>query len=44
MTRVAVLDDYQNEPLPLDHPLRQLDNIVIMPHLVCHPGDLSHLL
>lgn len=38
MTRIAALDDYQGdvlsleEPLPADHPLRGLDNIVLTPH------------
>jgi phosphoglycerate dehydrogenase-like enzyme len=29
----AGLDVYDIEPLPLDHPLRKLDNIVLTPHL-----------
>ena len=29
----AGLDVFDEEPLPLDHPLRQLDNTVITPHL-----------
>jgi D-3-phosphoglycerate dehydrogenase len=29
----AGLDTYSQEPLPLDSPLRQLDNVVITPHL-----------
>jgi phosphoglycerate dehydrogenase-like enzyme len=29
----AALDVYDEEPLPLDHPLRQLPNTVITPHL-----------
>ncbi len=29
----AGIDVYNEEPLPLDHPLRKLDNIVITPHL-----------
>lgn len=29
----AGLDVYTIEPLPVDHPLRQLDNVVITPHL-----------
>jgi phosphoglycerate dehydrogenase-like enzyme len=29
----AAIDVYDVEPLPLDHPFRQLDNIVITPHL-----------
>lgn len=29
----AALDVFDQEPLPLDHPLRQMDNTVITPHL-----------
>jgi phosphoglycerate dehydrogenase-like enzyme len=29
----AALDVYDEEPLPLDHPLRHLPNTVITPHL-----------
>ncbi len=29
----AGLDVYDSEPLPLDHPLRRLDNVVLTPHL-----------
>jgi phosphoglycerate dehydrogenase-like enzyme len=29
----AGLDVYDEEPLPVDHPLRRLDNIVLTPHL-----------
>jgi len=29
----AGLDVYETEPLPLDHPYRKLDNVVITPHL-----------
>ena len=29
----AGLDTYSVEPLPIDHPLRKLDNVVITPHL-----------
>jgi D-3-phosphoglycerate dehydrogenase len=29
----AGLDTYSVEPLPVDHPLRKLDNVVITPHL-----------
>jgi phosphoglycerate dehydrogenase-like enzyme len=29
----AALDVYDQEPLPADHPLRKLDNVVLTPHL-----------
>jgi phosphoglycerate dehydrogenase-like enzyme len=29
----AALDVFDEEPLPLDHPLRRLENTVIMPHM-----------
>ena len=29
----AALDVYDQEPLPADHPLRQLDNVLLTPHL-----------
>ncbi|HYM33449.1 MAG TPA: D-2-hydroxyacid dehydrogenase family protein [Candidatus Cybelea sp.] len=29
----AALDVYDREPLPADHPLRRLDNVVITPHI-----------
>jgi phosphoglycerate dehydrogenase-like enzyme len=29
----AGLDVYDVEPLPMDHPLRKLDNVVLSPHL-----------
>lgn len=29
----AALDVYDREPLPRDHPLRRLDNVVMTPHL-----------
>jgi 26S proteasome regulatory subunit N2 len=28
----AGLDTYDLEPLPVDHPLRKLDNVVLTPH------------
>lgn len=28
----AVLDVYEQEPLPMDSPLRKLDNVILMPH------------
>lgn len=29
----AALDTFSQEPLPVDHPLRKLDNVVLTPHL-----------
>jgi len=29
----AALDTFSQEPLPVDHPLRRLDNVVLTPHL-----------
>lgn len=29
----AALDTFSHEPLPVDHPLRRLDNVVLTPHL-----------
>ena len=29
----AALDVYDSEPLPVDHPLRKLDNVTVSPHL-----------
>jgi phosphoglycerate dehydrogenase-like enzyme len=29
----AVLDVYEKEPLPLDSPLRDLDNVILIPHM-----------
>lgn len=31
--RVAGLDVYDTEPLPADHPLRRIENVVLTPHL-----------
>jgi len=32
-TLIAALDVYGDEPLPIDHPLRSLPNVVLTPHL-----------
>ena len=29
----AALDVFQTEPLPVDHPLRSLENVVLSPHM-----------
>jgi phosphoglycerate dehydrogenase-like enzyme len=29
----AAIDVYDEEPLPAEHPLRKLDNVVLTPHL-----------
>jgi phosphoglycerate dehydrogenase-like enzyme len=33
LTAGAVLDVYSREPLPMDDPIRTLDNVVLLPHL-----------
>ena len=35
----AALDVYATEPLPADHPLRTLDNIILTPHLGASTGE-----
>ncbi len=41
----AGLDVYDIEPLPADHPLRSLDNVVLSPHLgYVTVGEFPHLL
>jgi phosphoglycerate dehydrogenase-like enzyme len=37
----AALDVFVNEPLPADSPLRQLDNVVLTPH-IGWPADLTY--
>ena len=36
----AALDTFEPEPLPADSPLRQLDNIILTPHMVGHTRDV----
>src|SRR6201989_1366866 len=40
----AALDTFSQEPLPVDHPLRKLDNVVLTPHLgyVTEEGFTNH--
>jgi phosphoglycerate dehydrogenase-like enzyme len=40
--RGAALDVFDVEPLPVDHPLWQLDNVLISPHTADHTAD-AHL-
>lgn len=37
--RGAALDVFETEPLPADHPLWQLDNVLISPHTADHTTD-----
>jgi len=34
----AVLDVFEQEPLPLGHPLRSMDNVILMPHMAGFPA------
>jgi D-3-phosphoglycerate dehydrogenase len=36
----AALDNFETEPLPADSPLRQLDNVILTPHMVGHTRDV----
>ena len=38
----AGLDVYEREPLPADHPLRTLDNVVLTPHLGASTAEAQH--
>lgn len=33
----AVLDVYEHEPLPLESPLRRMENVTLLPHMAGHP-------
>jgi D-3-phosphoglycerate dehydrogenase len=40
----ALLDVYQNAPLPLEHPLRQCGNVILTPHVAFYSeGALADL-
>ncbi len=34
----AILDVYEQEPLPMDHPLRSLSNVWLFPHIAAYSG------
>ena len=36
----AALDNFETEPLPADSPLRQLENIILTPHMVGHTRNV----
>lgn len=36
----AALDAFESEPLPSDHPLRGLDNVILTPHMVGHTQEI----
>ena len=36
----AALDNFVVEPLPQDSPLRQLDNVILTPHMIGHTQDV----
>lgn len=38
----AALDVYETEPLPADHPFRQLPNVVLTPHLGASTAEAQH--
>jgi len=38
----AGLDVFEEEPLPVDHPLIQMDNVILSPHGMAWTDDLYH--
>ncbi len=40
----ALLDTFENEPLPADHPLRRLANVVLTPHCIGHTQETAQAL
>ena len=41
--KAAALDVFREEPLPDDHILHQLDNVIITPHMAGNAGDVMLL-
>lgn len=37
----AAMDVFEKEPLPTDHPLRQLDNVILTSHIVGHSSEAN---
>jgi D-3-phosphoglycerate dehydrogenase / 2-oxoglutarate reductase len=40
----AALDVFEQEPLPADHPLTKLENVILTPHLASYSLDAAHQL
>jgi phosphoglycerate dehydrogenase-like enzyme len=40
----AGIDVFEQEPTAADHPLAQLDNVILAPHAVCHTDECMRLL
>jgi len=40
----AGLDAFVDEPLPVDHPFRKLDNVILTPHMLGHSRDVMNSL
>ncbi|MFD7164267.1 NAD(P)-dependent oxidoreductase [Streptomyces violascens] len=38
--RAAAIDTFDTEPVPMEHPLRGLDNVILTEHIVGHTRDL----
>lgn len=40
--QMAVLDVYEEEPLPMNHPLRTLDNVLLTPHIAARTKEATY--
>jgi len=40
----AAIDVFESEPIGADHPINQLDNVILAPHAVCHTDECMRLL